>query len=193
MTDFSSIETPSRVWAREEVLLKPYPVPQESGLYAWYFRELPHRELERHDIRCTLDMPALGHLSLLYVGIAPVSRTSNENLRKRLRKHYAGTARRSTLRLSLGSLLCEKLRLTAVLVDPARNKIDFGLDEEKLSRWMGNNAFAVWMEYSKPWEIEREAIAKYRPLLNLDDFPDNPFGDSLRNSRSAVRKAARDQ
>ena len=38
---FASFVEPSRVWSRSEVLGPPSPVPKASGIYAWYFREIP--------------------------------------------------------------------------------------------------------------------------------------------------------
>ncbi|MAE10304.1 MAG: hypothetical protein CL876_00015 [Dehalococcoidales bacterium] len=51
-------------FSRDEVLIRPCPIPAGSGVYGWYFREIPPQ------------VPTEGcvqedELTLLYVGIAP--------------------------------------------------------------------------------------------------------------------------
>ncbi len=46
--EFSRVEartfvSPVRVWSRREVLARPSPVPGASGVYGWWFRQLPPR------------------------------------------------------------------------------------------------------------------------------------------------------
>jgi hypothetical protein len=95
---------PDRVWSRTEVLARPSPVPAVAGTYAWYFRELP---AAIDTTRCI----SYAGLTLLYVGISPKAPpasgggASRQNLRRRLRQHYALNAYGSTLRPRLVACL----------------------------------------------------------------------------------------
>src|SRR5215472_1924753 len=99
---------PVRLWSRQEVMLRPSPLPRASGVYAWYFRS------------SLLGIPTdgcvtLGDSALLYVGISPSAPPQNgklpskQNLFQRIRYHYRGNAEGSTLRLTLGCLLSTQL------------------------------------------------------------------------------------
>src|SRR5690349_13002148 len=78
----AAITKPDRLWSREEVLSRPCPVPAASGVYGWYFRDLP----------CIADTTGCADaygLKLLYVGISPSQPATigkvptRQNLRKR--------------------------------------------------------------------------------------------------------------
>jgi len=81
---FFTVVPPARLYSRAEVLSRPSPVPAASGLYAWYFREIPPH------------VPTDGCLTfngatLLYLGIAPDKANkpnSRSTLRKRICQHY---------------------------------------------------------------------------------------------------------
>jgi hypothetical protein len=100
---------PTRLWSATEILKNFAPVPKSAGVYAWYFDEMPP------------GVPTAGcHRSannqvLLYVGIAPkaaakaATTLSTRSLRDRLRDHLVGNAEGSTLRLTLGCLLADRL------------------------------------------------------------------------------------
>lgn len=101
------ITQPARVWSRSEVLSKPSPVPASSGVYGWFFRDLP-APIE------TADCIKHEDLTLLYIGISPKKPSaygtpSAQTLRTRIRQHYSLNAAGSTLRLTLGSLLAESI------------------------------------------------------------------------------------
>jgi hypothetical protein len=53
---------PKKLWSRADILGKPCPVPQASGLYAWYFKDIPPQ------VPTTGCITKSG-LTLLYVGI----------------------------------------------------------------------------------------------------------------------------
>ena len=102
------ILTPDKLWTRAEVLRKPCPVPQEGGVYGWYFDAVPPGiESAKY---CTVEKA-----SLLYIGISPKAppkngaKPSKQTMHERIRSHYQGNAEGSTLRLSLGCLLSEEL------------------------------------------------------------------------------------
>jgi hypothetical protein len=62
--NISMILTPGKLWTRAEVLSKPCPVPQEGGVYGWYFNAVPPGILAANH-------HTVGIASLLYVGISP--------------------------------------------------------------------------------------------------------------------------
>jgi hypothetical protein len=79
---------PVKLFTRAEVLSRPSPVPLASGLYAWFFKEMPP------------GVPVDGCLvvegfTLLYIGIAPDGQNkpnSRATLRSRIRQHLSGNA-----------------------------------------------------------------------------------------------------
>jgi GIY-YIG catalytic domain-containing protein len=84
--------------------------PTPPGGYAWYFQQLP-------DAIDTTHCVTADGLTLLYVGISPKvppingGPASRQDLRRRLRQHYALNAYGSTVRVTLGCLLAEQLGL----------------------------------------------------------------------------------
>lgn len=90
LTKCETLIHPCRVYSRPEILEKPCPVPKVSGLYAWYFKEIPP-EIPIEHCRKYEDM------TLLYIGISPKSPPKREGaktqtLRTRIRSHYKGNA-----------------------------------------------------------------------------------------------------
>lgn len=177
--------SPVKLWSREEVVdARPSPVPQSAGVYAWYFRSLPG----------PIDVAASHHhsrLPLLYVGIAPKKpyadgRTSSSTLRQRVTYHYRGNAEGSTLRLTLGCLLSDRLGIELRRVGTGKRRT-FSNGEQALSEWMQANAFVCWVDHPEPWSLEEELIARYDLPLNLDQNRRNAFHPEL----TAVRKAAK--
>jgi len=103
----ATLLNPSKLWTRAEMLARPCPVPGSAGVYAWFFDWCPQ------GIPPEGLMHSFG-FALLYVGIAPgppsaPGKSSRETLRSRLRHHFRGNAEGSTLRLSLGCLLSQRL------------------------------------------------------------------------------------
>src|SRR5687768_9661817 len=96
------------VCARDEVLKEERPVPKSSGVYAWWFRQVP---LPVPTSNCIIQHG----LTLLYVGISPSAPPmhgkgpSRQYLWHRIRYHYRGNAEGSTLRLTLGCLLSDQI------------------------------------------------------------------------------------
>jgi hypothetical protein len=107
-TDYDVLLRPPRLYSRQEVLIRPSPVPARPGAYAWYFREVPPsvpvHGCNRHE-----------GMALLYVGISPSKpplngkAPSKQSLAGRVHYHFAGNAEGSTLRLTLGCLLAAQL------------------------------------------------------------------------------------
>src|SRR4051812_40485672 len=102
-----SIAHPETLHSRADILSKPC-IPRDGGVYGWYFREIPptvpSEGCVTHD-----------GLTLLYVGISPSKPPRNgklpskQNLYTRVRYHMTGNAAGSTLRLTLGCLLSDRL------------------------------------------------------------------------------------
>jgi len=119
-----------------------------AGTYAWYFKQLPAID--------TTSCVSWSDLALLYVGISPKAPpasgvgTSRQNLRRRLRQHYALNAYGSTLRLTLGCLLAKQLGIVLRRVGSGR-RLTFADGEARLSQWMADNAFVCWVAHERPW------------------------------------------
>jgi hypothetical protein len=180
---------PVRVWSAGEVLRRPCPVPAAPGVYGWYFKELPYPIDTRGCV-------ALADLTLLYVGIAPKAPPRNgragsrQTLRSRIRYHYKGNAAGSTLRLTLGCLLSDRLGIQLHRVGSG-TRLTFAEGEHRLSAWMAGNAFVTWVATPEPWATERELIAAVDLPLNLDQNRHNAFHAELTRRRAQARAAAR--
>ena len=167
--------SPTSIWCSSQVLAQPSPVPEAEGIYAWYFRELP---------------PAVPHgcapefqgLQLLYIGISPAYEGSSNNLRKRIRTHFNGNASSSTLRLTLGCLLANKLGLVLQLTGRTE-RLTYGEGEVELSAWLKANAYVAWFKHKQPWSIEDRIIHEVSPLLNLQHNKESVFYSELSGIR----------
>lgn len=107
-------------------------------------------------------------LPVIYVGIAgrPTSRV--KSLRKRdYETHFNGTARRSTLRKSLGVLFGFEKQYES---EKSNSKYKFIPEHEmKLSKWMQDNLVIHFFTIDNPMELELYLIKYYEPPLNLKD------------------------
>lgn len=175
--------------SRSQVLDRPSPVPAQSGVYGWWFRQRPS----------DLDDSACFHrdgLPLLYTGISPKRPPTNgkppstQNLRSRVRTHYTGNAAGSTLRKTLGCLLAEQLGIELRRVGSGQ-RLTFALGEQELSKWMGENAFVSWLPHDEPWEVEDHLIASLDVPLNLQGNARNVFHTELTSQRAAAVARAR--
>jgi GIY-YIG catalytic domain-containing protein len=92
---------------------------------------------------------------ILYVGIAPrhmATRSSRQNLRKRVRYHFRGNAYGSTLRFTLGCLLGLELRR----VGSGKRMTFTKAGEAVLSEWTAEHARVCWLEHPEPWTAEAD-------------------------------------
>lgn len=185
-----SLLHPKKLWSGHEVFASPCPVPQEPGLYAFYFGEVPST-VPTDDC-----IDVLGN-KLLYVGIAPTKppqngrAPSNQRLCHRVRYHYRGNAQGSTLRLSLGLVLGKTLNIRLWRVGSGR-RLTFADGEPKLTQWLRRNAFVTWIVHPEPWIVERSVIQKLSLPLNLD-MNAHPFRTVLSGLRSDARRIAMSQ
>ncbi|MCY9580709.1 GIY-YIG nuclease family protein [Paenibacillus alvei] len=116
---------------------------------------------------------------IIYVGI------SNKSLRARdYRNHFKGSARGSTLRKSLGSLM----HLTKLREKQCPSKYKFvRSDEDKLSQWMKNNLFLHYLVFEAPDEVEKTLINEINPPLNLKNN-NNKINIEFRRALKELRK-----
>lgn len=168
---------------RAQVLGTPSCVPQSAGFYGWYFRELPD------------DVPSMGcavqdGATLLYVGIAPRSPSSQRTLRSRLVEHMRGNASGSTLRLSMGCLLASRLGLELRRTSPLGRRLTFGPGERILSDWFEKNARVAFHAVQNPWQLEPEIISALSLPLNLEHNEGHDFSRVLSRRRSEAKKRA---
>jgi hypothetical protein len=179
----------AHLWTREEVLARKSPVPAEAGVYAWYFSPLA----------IAVDSSGCHEVDgrrLLYVGISPKPPPANgappsrQQLRSRLRQHYAGNAAGSTLRLTLGCLLAGELGLQLRRVGSGQ-RLTFADGERVLSAWMATHAAVCWITHPHPWELEHLLVARLDLPLNLHDNAQHPFYPHLRALRAAAKATAR--
>ena len=184
MNTFASLTKPFILYSRTAVLSKPCPVPSTSGLYAWYFKEIP-------DGVPTDDCQMKGDLTLLYIGISPKSEQSKENLRKRITYHFKGNAEGSTLRLTLGVLLERKSSCPLRRVGSGKRMTFTHAGEQWLDQWLEENAFVCWMEHPAPWEVEKELLQSISCPLNIQDNQYHPFSSKLSGLRKDARHIAR--
>jgi hypothetical protein len=185
----AALVRPDRVWSREEVLGRPSPVPAVAGAYAWYFKQLP---AAIDSTKCV----SWSALNLLYVGISPKAPpasgvgASRQNLRRRLRQHYALNAYGSTLRLTLGCLLADQFGIELRRVGSG-TRLTFADGEPRLSQWMAANAFVCWVAHERPWELEHALLKTLDLPLNLQGNDHHPFRNYLRTARATARDRAR--
>ena len=174
---------PDRLYGREDVLRSPSPVPPASGVYAWFFRDVP-------DIVPTKGCLTHVGLTLLYVGISPDKQgkpKSSQTLRHRVRYHYRGNAEGSTLRRTLGVLLAPQSGFLLRRVGTGGNRMTLTNPGERwLDAWMRENAFVTWTEHEQPWLLEDELLRTMSLPLNLKGNSHHAFRARL----SALRRQA---
>jgi hypothetical protein len=136
-------------------------------------------------------------LTLLYVGIAPKAPPRNgrpaskTTLHQRISYHLTGNAEGSTLRLTLGCLLAERLGIQLRRIGSGKTKTFTNPGEQRLDAWMAGHARIVWMETAEPWVLEEELIGTLSLPLNLAGNRRHPFWKALGAIRSqAVMQAA---
>lgn len=157
-------------------------VPKAPGVYAWYFEPL------KLGIRSGYYEVLADGLALLYSGSVPGRMGSRGNLRERLRNHLKNTARQSSLRLSLGALLLDKLSL-----EPRKRsdgRVDFGGTEGILSGWIARHGAVSWVCGSDPWKMEASLVKSLGVPLNLHGNEGHPFFHVLASARAHVREKA---
>ncbi len=185
MNPITSLTEPIVHYSRSQVLSKPRPVPSVSGVYTWFFKEIP-------GVTSANGCVTRNGLTLLYVGISPRNPNSHENLRKRITYHFRGNAAGSTLRLTLGVLLVKVSGFPLRRVGSGRRKTFTHAGEQWLDNWMEENAFVCWIEHPAPWELELELLKSLALPLNIKDNH-HPFSKELSDLRKEARRLAREE
>jgi len=176
-----------KLWAAPDLMSSFASIPKAGGLYGWFFRGLPGVPLE--------GTAELDGLRLLYVGISPrkpsaAGRTSAYTLYNRLSNHFRGNAEGSTLRLTLGCLLTDELKIELRRVRSGKTRT-FGPDgEARLSAWIRNNAFVAWRTHEQPWDLEKNLIENCSLPLNLQGNR-HPFRKQLSQLRKQAYRTAK--
>jgi hypothetical protein len=185
MPTTSLLTSPPILYTRSAVLSKPCPVPQDRGLYAWFFKEVPPNVPIEECVN-------KDGMTLLYVGISPKNETSTQNLRKRITNHYRGNAEGSTLRLTLGTLLMTQSDFPLRRVGSGKRMTFTHLGEQWLDDWMEENALVCWIKHPAPWEVESEIFKNVSLPLNIQDNDHHLFAKKLSAMRSEAKKQARE-
>ncbi|WP_367134557.1 GIY-YIG nuclease family protein [Saccharothrix sp. HUAS TT1] len=181
---------PARVYSRNEVLVRDSPIPKRPGVYAWYFEEVPPG-VPTDGCRVT------DAGTLLYVGIAPKAPPANgkaasqRGLYARVREHFRSNAEGSTLRLTLGCHLAERLGIQLRRVGSGKRLTFTPAGEAKLSEWMGVHARVAFIAEDEPWKLEHSLINGEVLPLNLMDNAHNPYYPTLKALRAQHKAAAR--
>jgi GIY-YIG catalytic domain len=154
----SSFQVPSTLFTVGDIIKKPSAAPDEAGIYAWWFDELPNvplaGALERDGFR------------LAYVGIASYRAGSRRTLRQRLRNHCNGPIATSTLRRSLAAVLIDQLNLHPRRVPGQKTRLANG-EEARLTEWLIVHGRVAWITSATPWLLEDELLLK-GPSLALN-------------------------
>lgn len=181
---------PSRLWSATEILIRPSPVPKSPGIYAWYFDQAPPGVPTTH---CHKGPD--GQV-LLYVGIAPkeakVARAKpvTRTLRDRLRDHLAGNAEGSTLRLTLGCLLADRLGIRLRRVGSGNRYTFTNPGEIVLDKWLAAHAHVAFAAVERPWEVEARLLVTLSLPLNLMSNATHPFAAELGRMRAVAKREA---
>jgi hypothetical protein len=173
----SSFQVPSTLFTVGDIIKKPSAAPDEAGIYAWWFDELPN-------------VPLVGALEqdgfrLAYVGIASYRPGSRRTLRQRLRNHCNGPIATSTLRRSLAAVLLDELALHPH--HGAGKKVRLPEEEEaRLSHWLSNHGRVAWIINPAPWLEEAELPRAGPPLVLNIQGNTHEFARKLRALRGQL-------
>jgi hypothetical protein len=167
------IEVPSKLFRVSDVITRPSAAPDEPGIYAWWFDNLPNVPFDSHS----------GQMGfrLAYVGIAPQKLGGRRTLRQRLRDHCRGPIAKSTLRRSLTAILLAHLNL-----HPYRDGKKIKMpdpQEERLSAWLEEHGRVAWISDPAPWVWEKKILqCGLSPPLNIQGN-NNEFARELSTMR----------
>jgi hypothetical protein len=154
-----SFQVPSTLFTVGDVIKTPSAAPDEAGLYAWWFNELPNVPLE--------GAWEQNGFRLVYVGIASSRPESRRTLRQRLRNHCNGPIATSTLRRSLAAVLVDVLDLHPSVGPGKKVKLPDN-EEERLSDWLSTHGRVAWIADATPWTYETQLLQSGPPLaLNI--------------------------
>jgi hypothetical protein len=169
------LKQPSNIFGARSVRNDRGIVPQEPGIYAWYFRKYSLPIFEGKYV-------TVGSHQLFYIGITD-SRdqpSSGGDLRSRLYSiHITGDTRRSSLRLNLGVLL-QHSGAPIHLMKKGRDDYVWS-DERWLTEWISENARVAWQPLDRPSYLESHTIKTLGHILPLNTQHNSrsPFAGTL--------------
>ena len=167
---------PTKLYSRSEVLSDPLLVPEERGLYAWYFKKIP-------GITPTDGCVVKDGRTLLYVGMS-------RNLRRRVVDHFTKNAEASTFRLTLGVLLTEESGFP-LRIENGKRMTFAPPGENWLDGWMQQNAFVCWTTHLKPLEAKLCIIKNVSLPPNIHNNEHHPFSKILKKTRREAKRLAK--
>ncbi len=169
----------SNLHSREEIINNPSTIPADSGICAWFFKDIPNNiPLENSFKR--------DGFSLLFLGSAPNKKGINSNLRKGIvNQHLKGNVHDSTLRFSLACLLQKQLNIT---FSQHSSRISLGDDEERLDEWLNKNARVAYLTDAEAGTDKVEMIKKLDLPLNIEHNKEHPFYVTLKKLRADAKK-----
>ena len=165
---------------RETDFLKTRTFSQLPGIYAFFY--------------IGNDFPLLGD-SVTKHQIIYIGKTESSQEKRDSKTHFTtGKTGSSTVRKSIGSILCAKENLKPI----PRNDSDYAkgrfshfkfdnVSEIKITNWMENNLALSFYEYPKTKQeiedLETEIINELVPILNISKNPKNAFKKTLQQLR----------
>jgi hypothetical protein len=118
------------------------------------------------------------------------TKPSKRTLRCRMRDHYRGNAEGSTLRLTLGCLLADTLRIQLRRVGSGKRFTFTNPGEQRLDAWMADHARVAVLPTERPWEVEQHLFGALSLPLNIRDNR-HPFLAALAGIRSEAKERAK--
>jgi hypothetical protein len=185
-----SFFTTSELFSCEQLAANQHIIPDRSGIYAWFFKEIPPglMGIEKCYRR--------EGFTLLYIGIVPKTPKGNRHLRNRIYgDHLKGNAYGSTLRRSLGCLLSQKLGILLRRAGTGKKMIlcagESCTGEGLLTEWMMHNAYVTWHVHDQPWLIETGMITDNFLPINIQHNSQNENYPILKEIRRRAKQTAR--
>jgi hypothetical protein len=155
----------------------------DGGIYALYLKQ----------------GPAIGNFHVNSDGLFYIGLSSCLSLRDIGTHFSSGGTGFSTVRRSLGAILKDKLDLNAIPRGNGPSKLNCrnykfkANEEEKLTAWINDNIDIGICIVDNIKSVEKNLIAKLRPVLNLTGW-DNPFRADIKKLRKlCVCEAIRNQ
>ncbi|MGU9962484.1 MAG: GIY-YIG nuclease family protein [Candidatus Halichondribacter symbioticus] len=183
-----ALTKPEKLYSYSDIIsngfLEDHPDINETGIYAWYFKEIPPHVTDDDDY----PMVIKNNKTLLYIG-----KSGSVPLQKRINTHYTGKARRSTLRMSLSVLFHEQMPDLFCESGSKKGKYYYHLPEngeEDLNKWMEKNACVCWIAKKNPTNDEKGVIGKISPPFNIIDGK-HSFREKLNRMRCDAKNKAR--
>ena len=179
----------AHLYRPEELYRSKTMIPDEPGVYGWYFDhhfgtvdEQASGASFTHQPIIVEGRNSLEKWQLMYIGIA--GSIEGRTLRNRISdEHLRQNSKGSTLRQTLAALLYDTIGL-----DP-RNQLNSADEKSILNNWIFEHGRVAWLTATNPEEIEKAILAEYGQLLplNIEGNDHNPFRDRLRQLRKEWR------